>query len=83
MILAENDVLQIVNRDFVNAGRVNYSLAISINDENEELLSELGQGIATLACENKSKTAKLSHQILSQLRRLPLVSIRMYTPGFT
>ena len=52
----------------VNAGRVNYSLAISINDENEEFFSELDQRIATLACENKSKTAKLkslSHRILS------------------
>ena len=43
----------------VNAGRVNYSLAISVNDENEEFFSELGQRIATLACENKSKTVKL------------------------
>ena len=43
----------------VNAGRVNYSLAISVNDENEEFFSELGQKIATLACENKGKTAKL------------------------
>ena len=39
-----------------NKGRVNYSLAISVNDENEEFFSELGQGIVTLACENKSKT---------------------------
>ena len=39
--------------------RVNYSLAISVNDENEEFFSELGRKIATLACENKSKTAKL------------------------
>ena len=43
----------------VNAGRVNYSLAISINDENEEFFSELGEKIATLACENKGKTTKL------------------------
>ena len=43
----------------VNAGRVNYSLAISIKDENEEFFSELGRRIATLACENKGKTAKL------------------------
>ena len=43
----------------LNAGRVNYSLAISVNDENEEFFSELGQKIATLACENKGKTAKL------------------------
>ena len=43
----------------VNAGRVNYSLAISVNNENEEFFSELEQRIATLACENKGKTAKL------------------------
>ena len=43
----------------VNKGRVNYSMAISINDENEEFFSELGCKIATLACENKGKTAKL------------------------
>ena len=38
-----------------NAGRVNYSLAISIDDKNEEFFSELEQRIATLACENKAK----------------------------
>ena len=43
----------------VNAGRVNYSLAISVNDENKEFFRELGQRIAELACENKSKTPKL------------------------
>ena len=43
----------------INAGRVNYSLAISINDENEEFSSGLGQRIATLVCENKGKTMKL------------------------
>ena len=43
----------------INAGRVNHSLAISVNDENEEFFSELKQRIATLACENKSKAAKL------------------------
>ena len=37
----------------VNASRVNYSLAISIDDENEEFFNELGCRIATLACENK------------------------------
>ena len=30
----------------VNAGRVNCSLAISVNDENEEFFSELGRKIA-------------------------------------
>ena len=52
----------------VNNGRANYSLAISINDENEEFFSELGCRIATLECENKGYTPKLrflSHQILS------------------
>ena len=49
----------------VNAGRVNYSLAISVNDENEEFFSELGQRIATQACENKSETAKLKSLKLS------------------
>ena len=43
----------------LNVGRVNYSLAISVNDENEEFFRELGQRIAELACENKSKTPKL------------------------
>ena len=32
----------------VNTGRVNYSLAISLNDENEEFFSELGRKIAML-----------------------------------
>ena len=43
----------------VNAGRVNCSLPISVNDENEEFFSKLGRKIATLACENKGKTTKL------------------------
>ena len=43
----------------VNNRRVNYSLAISINDENEEFFSELGHRIATLACENKGYTPRL------------------------
>ena len=43
----------------VNNGRVNYLLAISVNDENEEFFSELEQRIAKLACENKGKTPKL------------------------
>ena len=43
----------------VNAGRVNYSLAISVNDENEEFFSELGHKIATLACESKAKFSRL------------------------
>ena len=34
-------------------------LAISVNDENEEFFGELEQRIATLASENKGKTAKL------------------------
>ena len=43
----------------LNARRVNHSLAISVNNENEEFFSELGEKIATLACENKGKTLKL------------------------
>ena len=43
----------------VNKGRTNYSLAISVNDENEEFFSELGERIATLAFKNKCKTTKL------------------------
>ena len=43
----------------VNAGRINYLLAISIDDENEEFFSELGQRIATLACDNKAKFSRL------------------------
>ena len=43
----------------VNAGRINYSLAISIDDKNEEFFTELGQRIATLACENKAKFSRL------------------------
>ena len=42
-----------------NNGRVNCSLAISIDDENEEFFSELRQRIATLACENKAKFSRL------------------------
>ena len=43
----------------VNNGRVNCSLAISVNNEIEEFFSELGCRIATLVCENKGKTSKL------------------------
>ena len=43
----------------VNKGRVNCSLEISVNDENEEFFSELERRIATMVCENKGKTAKL------------------------
>ena len=43
----------------LNAGRVNYSLEITVNDENEEFFSELGCKLATLVCENKGKTVKL------------------------
>ena len=37
----------------------NYSLAVSVNDENEEFVSELQCKITTLVCQNKGKTAKL------------------------
>ena len=43
----------------VNAGRVNYLLAINVSNENEEFFRELGCKIATLACENKGKTVQL------------------------
>ena len=39
----------------VNAGRVNYSLAVSIDDQNKEFFSELGQKIATLAWKTRAK----------------------------
>ena len=60
----EGDPLIKIEGDFrvfkhVNAGMVNYSLAISVNDANEKFFSELEQRTATLACENKGKTAKL------------------------
>ena len=68
-----------------NDGRVNYSLAISINDENEEFFNELEQRTATLACKNISKIAKLKSLKPSdlELRLLPMASIRMCMPGFT
>ena len=66
-----------------NNGSVNYSLAISINDKNndknEEFFSELEQRIAR----TRAKPRNLSHQILSQLRLLPMASTRMCVPGST
>ena len=72
-----------------NNGRVNYSLAIGINDENEELFSELEQRMATLTCENKSKTAKLKSLKPSDLELSKTISngkyknvyARIYTSG--
>ena len=60
----EGDPIIKINGNFrvskhINAGRVNYSLAISVNDENEEFFSELRCKIATLVCENKTKFSKL------------------------
>ena len=60
----EGDPIIMIHGNFrafkhVNNGRVNYSLAISIDDENEEFFSELGQRIAKLACENKAKFSRL------------------------
>ena len=52
----------------VNAGRVNYSLAISINDENEDFFNELGRRIATLACEHKGKTPTLTPSDLELIK---------------
>ena len=56
----EGDPIIKINGNFrvfkhVNAGRVNHSLAISIDNENEEFFSELGQRIAKLACENTAE----------------------------
>ena len=66
------DPLMTINRNFrafkhVNKERVNYSLAISVNDGNEEFFRELGCKIVTLACENKGKTAELKSLKLSDL----------------
>ena len=60
----EGDLLKKIEGNFgifqhVSAGRVNYSLEISVHDENEEFFGELGCKIATLASKNKRKTAKL------------------------
>ena len=62
----------------VNAGRVNYSLAISINDANEKFFSELEQQIATQACENKSKTTKLKSLKPSDLELIKTTSNGKY-----
>ena len=70
----------------INAGRVNYSLAISVNDENQEFFSELGRKIATLACENKGKTAKLKSLKPSDLELIKTTAngkYKMYMPAFT
>ena len=50
-----------------NADGINYSLAISIDDENEEFFSELRPTIAELACEWKTKFLKLKLLKLSDL----------------
>ena len=47
---------------------------------------ELGQRIATLACENKSKTVKLKSLKPSDLELIKTTAngkLRMYMPGFT
>ena len=62
----------------VNAGRVNYSLAISIDDKNEEFFSELGRKIATLACENKIKFSKLKSLNPSDLELIKTTSNSEY-----
>ena len=85
----EGDPIIKINGNFgifkhVNAGRVNYSLAISVNDENEEFFSALEQRIA-IACENNSKTAKLKSLKPSDLELIKTtanVSIKMYMLGF-
>ena len=67
----------------VNKERVNYSLAISIDDENEEFFSELGQKIATLACENKGKTAKLKSLKPSDLELIKTTANGKYKNVYT
>ena len=71
----------------VNAGRVNYSLAITVSDENEEFFSELGCKLAKLACENKGKTMKFKSLKPSDLElikttangKYKIVHARIYT----
>ena len=43
----------------VNINGISYSLAITIDEENEEFFSELENKIAMLACETKAKFSKL------------------------
>ena len=59
---------------YVNAGRVNYSLAISIDDGNEEFFSELERKIATQSCENKTKFTKLKSLKPSDLELIKTTS---------
>ena len=73
----------------VNKGRVNYSLAISVNDENKEFFNKLGHRIATLVCENKGKTTKLKSLKPSDFELIKMtandkyknVYARIYTSG--
>ena len=79
----EEDPIIKINGNFrvfkhINAGRVNYSLAISINDANEEFFSELEQRTATLACGNKSKTAKLKSLKPSDLELIKMTANGKY-----
>ena len=62
----------------VDKGRVNYSLAISIDDKNEEFFSELEHRIATLACENKGKISKLKSLKPSDLELIKTTSNGKY-----
>ena len=71
----------------VNAGRVNYSMANSINDKNKEFFSELGHKIAKLAYENRGYTPKLKSLKPSDLELIKTsrngkyknVYVRIYT----
>ena len=62
-----------------NTDGINYSLAISIDDENEEFFSELGQTIAELACEWKTKIfSRLKHLKPSDLELVKSTSNGKY-----
>ena len=67
----------------VNNRRVNYSLAISANDENEKFFRELGQRIAELACENKSKTPILKSLKPSDLELIKTTANAKYKNVYT
>ena len=51
-----------------NVNGTSYSLAISVNDENEELFSKLGDTIAELACKWKTKFSKIKSLKRSDLK---------------
>ena len=62
---------------------MNYSPAISVNDENEELFSELGHRIATVACKNKGYTWKLKSLKPSDLELIKTTANGKYKNVYT